>query len=1077
MKKSRLLLLLFLLPALILLGFQLQESNQNTESKPRPYQQKGNLQWYKMKADARVTISEFLLQHQESLGLTDNQRWIRYRTETDQLNITHNRYQLHHAGIPVEGAELLIHEKNGIISSFNGCWTPNMQAELSVSLSEEDAIEKALHYIPAEQYMWENHGAEKLVKMVERSTIATSYPQPELVLFNNTFPKTKGAFRAAYKMIIEATKPITRKLVFIDASTGELLEQLELLHTTDTPATAVTKYHGTRQITTDSIAPDSFRLRESSRGLGISTLDYNQNDTLTNYQDFAVDFWDTDNYWDTQNDEQDEVAHDVHFGSEMTFDFLRDHLDHTGIFVDSIPMVSLVHFGSNVVNAFWNGRFCSFGDGNNNQYSPLTSIDVVGHEFAHGLTQTTADLIYRNEPGGLNESFSDIIGTAVEYWAEPDSMFDYFIGEDFDNSGTGFRDMSNPNAEGHPDTYLGNNWVFGPEDNGGVHSNSGVQNYWFYLLTEGGSGTNDNGYQYNVEGLGMDTSTLIAYRNLRYYLTRFSQFIDARQGARTSAEDLYGPCSFAAQQTVNAWRAVGVGPISDDNDFEMISFIGLDSLNCGLSPEENPTIQMRYNGCLAPLGDNSLVPLEIVVDNGDIQRDTILLANGILGGDTLTYTIDTPISGLETMGLHNITVSVAFPGDTIANNNNTISFDLENILDQNADFRGDQFLRPLPDCFMSLVPIEIEVTFLGCDLIESGSELFFSYAFDGNIVTESSILTTDYSRGESLTYTFNEQLNVSTYRGFSDITAWVEFPDDFIMFNDSTFAEILNPELLIVDKFMTFDSMETQLDSIHIYKTDYSDVSISELASFESDYGIFMTGKDPNALNDNDILEFVSTPASVWQFNEELSAMFCVCVDAQFYNSMELSFDLRQVRSSFLEDAFEIPTIFSSALRVLVNGEQASPTYTTDISSGIGDWSRQYLDISDYSGDLLEICFESRCVASLQVSSPGDRVYIDNVLLSGVVSTENSSNNQYALNINPNPSDGQFVVNYKSNTTESLTMAIFDIHGRQLWTQETSGGTAQGALSIDLSAFAEGLYFLRIGDGKNFVNERIVVAR
>lgn len=1035
------------------------------------------MQWYKMKADSRVTISEFLLQYQESLGITNSQQWIRYRTETDQLNMTHNRYQLHHAGIPVEGAELIIHEKDGLVSTFNGCWTPGMEAELSVVLSKEDAIEKALHYIPAEQYMWENEGAEKLVKMVERNPNATSYPKPELVLYNKTFPKTEGAFKAAYKMIIDATKPITRKLVFIDASTGALLQQLELLHTTETPATAVTKYHGTRQIITDSIAPDSFRLMETSRGLGIRTMNFNKNTDTGSYQDYATDFWDADNLWDTQNDDQDEVANDAHFAAEMTYDYLHDHLDHTGIFVDSIPMLSLVHYGENVANAFWNGRFCSLGDGNGNQYTPLTSLDVVGHEFGHGLTRTTANLIYQDEPGGLNESFSDILGTCVEFWAEPDSMADYNIGEDFDQLGTGFRDMSDPNAEGHPDTYEGSFWEFGDFDNGGVHINSGVQNYWFYLLSEGGTGTNDNSYQYAVEAVGIDTSSKIAYRNLRYYLTRFSQFVDARQGALISAEDLYGPCSFAAQQTVNAWRAVGVGELSDDNDFEMIGFIGLDPFNCGLSAEEFPTIQMRYNGCLTPLGDNTLVPLEIVVDNGAIQRDTILLANGILGGDTLTYTIDTPISGLGTMGSHEISVTVALPGDTLSNNNNTISFSLENVLDQNSDFQGDQFLRPAPDCFMSQVPIEVEVTFLGCDFIESGAELFLSYAFDGNIVTESTTLTTDYQRGESFSYTFNEQLNASTYRGVSDITAWVDFPDDFITVNDSTFAKVINPDLLIIDKLITFESIENQLDSFYTQTTDYSDVFISELSSFESDYGIFMTGKEPDPLLDNESLTFVSTPASVWQNNEELSAMMCICVDAQFYNSLELSFDHRQVRANYLENAFDLETIYSSSLRVLVNGEQVSPTYATDASSGIGSWSRQSLDISDYTGDLLEICFESRCVASIDAFAPGDRVYLDNILLSGVVSTENALNNAFTLNVNPNPSNGQFVINYGSKTTEALTMTIFDVHGRQLWAQETSAGTAQGVLAVDLSSFAEGIYFLRMGDGKSFVNERIVVAR
>jgi len=266
MKKSRLLLLLFSLPALILLGFQLQESINDSPKEPSPFVKTAKSQWYKMKDDSRLSVSDFLLGQHESLGLSDQQRWVRYRTETDQIGMTHHRYQLHHDDIAVEGAELLIHEKDGAVRSFNGAWTPNMEADVSVALNEEEAIAKALSVIPAEQYMWEHPGAEKIVKMIDRDPNATSYPQPELVLYNKAFPKTEGTFKAAYKMIIEAILPTTRKLVFIDAQTGEVLQKLELLHTTDTPATCQTKYHGTRQIITDSIAPDSFRLYESSRG-------------------------------------------------------------------------------------------------------------------------------------------------------------------------------------------------------------------------------------------------------------------------------------------------------------------------------------------------------------------------------------------------------------------------------------------------------------------------------------------------------------------------------------------------------------------------------------------------------------------------------------------------------------------------------------------------------------------------------------------------------------------------------------------------------------------------------------------
>jgi len=119
--------------------------------------------------------------------------------------------------------------------------------------------------------------------------------------------------------------------------------------------------------------------------------------------------------------------------------------------------------------------------------------------------------------------------------------------------------MSNPNDFFDPDTYLGSNWFTGTFDNGGVHINSGVQNFWFYLLVNGGIATNDLGNAYNVTGIGMADAAAIAYRNNDVYLTPSSNYPEARFYAIQSAIDLFGSCDNRVFQTMNAWQAVGVG--------------------------------------------------------------------------------------------------------------------------------------------------------------------------------------------------------------------------------------------------------------------------------------------------------------------------------------------------------------------------------------------------------------------------------------------------------------------------------------------------------------------------------------
>jgi PKD repeat protein len=141
-----------------------------------------------------------------------------------------------------------------------------------------------------------------------------------------------------------------------------------------------------------------------------------------------------------------------------------------------------------------------------------------------------------------------------------------------------FRSMSNPNAKNDPDTYLGTHWHTAASDNGGVHTNSGVQNFWFYLMVNGGSGTNDFGKAYTVPAMGFDTASRIAFRNLTVYLNSSSQYADARDGAIQSAVDLYGACSPAVAATTKAWYAVGVG--SDYIPGVKSDFLALDSIGC-----------------------------------------------------------------------------------------------------------------------------------------------------------------------------------------------------------------------------------------------------------------------------------------------------------------------------------------------------------------------------------------------------------------------------------------------------------------------------------------------------------------
>jgi len=151
-----------------------------------------------------------------------------------------------------------------------------------------------------------------------------------------------------------------------------------------------------------------------------------------------------------------------------------------------------------------------------------------------------------------------MLGTAIEYFVKGYN-FNWTIGE---NTGYILRSMANPNAFGHPDTYGGTYWVNPADmsnDRGGVHKNCGVSNYWFYLLSNGGSGSNDIGSNYNVSAIGIEKASAVAYRTLTTKLTPQSNFSSARTQSIMSARELYCMGSLEERAVTNAWHAVGVG--------------------------------------------------------------------------------------------------------------------------------------------------------------------------------------------------------------------------------------------------------------------------------------------------------------------------------------------------------------------------------------------------------------------------------------------------------------------------------------------------------------------------------------
>ncbi len=395
------------------------------------------------------------------------------------------------------------------------------------------------------KYAWEDKEEENLLKQIfKRDT--SHFPKEKIVVL-----KTQNGFQKVYKITLYSLKPLSKKDYYVNVLTGKIERINERIHTTDVIGTAQTRYSGLQTITTD-LYNSYYRLREAGRGGGIYTLNMQMTD---NYAQ-AVDFTDDDNYWNNVNAQQDEVATDAHWATEKYYDYFLTTFNRNSIDNQGFPLYNYIHanleamgFNSNV-NAFWDGQRMTFGDGNA-YYSPLTTVDITAHEITHGLTEFTANLIYAGESGALNEAFSDIFGTVIEFYAKP-TQANWTIGEDI---GAAFRSLSNPNQYNDPDTYMGNYWDFNNE----VHQNSTVLSHWFYLISVGGSGVNDLGNAYNVNAIGIDKAANIAYHLLVNYLPPNATYNDARFFAIIAASDLYGSCSYEVESVTNAMYAVGLG--------------------------------------------------------------------------------------------------------------------------------------------------------------------------------------------------------------------------------------------------------------------------------------------------------------------------------------------------------------------------------------------------------------------------------------------------------------------------------------------------------------------------------------
>jgi len=248
---------------------------------------------------------------------------------------------------------------------------------------------------------------------------------------------------------------------------------------------------------------------------------------------------------------------DAHVYTGVFYDWLLKEFDRNSYDDQGASMLSSVNWTGTLYTAFWTGRQVVYSAFTSGTRSYAACPDIVAHEWGHGITDFCAGLAYYWESGALNESFSNMLGAAFEWAHDTLDTPDWYLGENmyFPTAPS----MSDPPSRGRPGYHGGPNWVdidgCVPGDGNdycGVHTNMGVGDKWFYLLSDGGTYR-----EVTVGGIGVENAVQIAYHANAYYWSYWTDFHDAALGTYFAALDL-DPSGTWATEVTNAWLAVNV---------------------------------------------------------------------------------------------------------------------------------------------------------------------------------------------------------------------------------------------------------------------------------------------------------------------------------------------------------------------------------------------------------------------------------------------------------------------------------------------------------------------------------------
>jgi Zn-dependent metalloprotease len=546
---------------------------------------------------------------------TDNEARVE-RADKDDLGYTHVRMKQYYKGIPVDGTDMIVHVngENAVYWITGGMaerLNVDVRPQITVGEAERIAIDDALRHKCVDENCSSWKSTDSMLPRL--SFDLERQAELEIRVAGEPFLMIYGSSGLAYRVLVrEAIKDLADWEYWVDAHSGRVVAKDNLLvyfthppssQGYDTTITGVKANHEVRSGSTDSTT--SFVGWKDTVDSHHYFLYYKGHVDSSKAPWAIFDLHDSDHVADTSKDSlvqwaqkgvgdwgtSDKAAISLARNAALVTNWMRDTLGLYGIDRNGKRLWVNAHYRINFTNAAFSGTdtMTYFGDGDDSTFYAWCTIENVGHEVGHALSFHTSQLHGGSLPGGLSESYADIMAASVEFANEPDSTSkypysargcaDWLGGEDMVIGKAALRDFRLPQRieKGGSWSDLTSTWATlydGPRfwiDLSGSykwdqHSMMGVQCFAFYLLSEGNSDSvrHNEGYAYGVfEGVGVSRAARIAMRANVDYLTKYSTFQDSKNAWLLAAQDLIDSGlvpSYATAAVESCWSAVDLEP-------------------------------------------------------------------------------------------------------------------------------------------------------------------------------------------------------------------------------------------------------------------------------------------------------------------------------------------------------------------------------------------------------------------------------------------------------------------------------------------------------------------------------------